>query len=183
MLVLIDEDSLMGRVEKAGILDTGEKISPGHGPPARLRGRDHPRSSSAATPSPSTSAANAGCTPSYQRYAMLARDQGCRAEGCDRTTGLHAHHKTRWADGGDTNVSDGVTLCHWHHTKAHDTSYETTYHPNGDVSSLRRSLPPACVAGRPVVRRLGVSGRLRSRSSSVRRCAQHACPAAWRHTR
>src|SRR6478752_9969891 len=30
LLVLIDEASLMGRVEKAGILDTGEKISPGY---------------------------------------------------------------------------------------------------------------------------------------------------------
>src|SRR6478752_3533287 len=28
LVVMIDEDSLMGRVEKAGLLDTGERISP-----------------------------------------------------------------------------------------------------------------------------------------------------------
>ena len=76
--------------------------------------------------------------PEYQRYAILARDKGCRAVGCDTTTGLHFHHKTRWADGGHTNVRDGITLCHWHHTKAHDNSYQTTYHPNGDVTFHRR---------------------------------------------
>ena len=134
LLVLIDEDSLMGRVEKAGILDTGEKISP------RLARR---------------LACEAGIIPivlggdsqpldvgrerrlhtRYQRYAMLARDQGCRAEGCDRTTGLHAHHKTRWADGGDTNVKDGITLCHWHHNKAHDTGYEPPTTPTATSPS------------------------------------------------
>ena len=50
----------------------------------------------------------------------------------------NAHHKTRWVDGGDTNLKDGVTLCHWHHMKAHDTSYTTTYQPNGDVTFHRR---------------------------------------------
>jgi hypothetical protein len=70
---------------------------------------------------------------------MFVRDRGCRAEGCDRTTGLHAHHRQRWADGGTTDLDDGVSLCHWHHARAHDTSYQTTYHPNGDVSFHRRT--------------------------------------------
>jgi hypothetical protein len=69
---------------------------------------------------------------------MLARDRGCRAGGCDSTHGLHAHHKAEWAKGGDTNVKDGITLCHWHHMKAHDPAYETTYQPNGDVTFHRR---------------------------------------------
>ena len=74
-----------------------------------------------------------------QRVAMLVRDRGCRADGCDRTVGLHAHHRTRWADGGHTNLRDGVSLCHWHHNRAHDPAYETTYHPNGDVTFHRRT--------------------------------------------
>jgi hypothetical protein len=74
----------------------------------------------------------------HQRYAMIARDRGCRADGCDRTHGLQAHHKILWSNGGDTNVRDGITLCHWHHNKAHDPTYETTYHPNGDVTFHRR---------------------------------------------
>ncbi len=137
LLVLIDEDSLMGRVEKAGILDTGEKISPAMA--RRL-------------------ACEAGIIPivmggdsqpldvgkerrfytRYQRYAILARDKGCRADGCETTTGLHFHHKTRWVDGGETSTRDGITLCHWHHNRAHDTSYQTTYQPNGDVTFHRR---------------------------------------------
>ncbi|GAA4371333.1 hypothetical protein GCM10023146_20550 [Nocardioides caricicola] len=137
LLVLIDEDSLMGRVEKAGVLDTGEKISPGAARrllceaeviPVVLGGdseildvgrgrRFHTRA---------------------MRLGMIARDRGCRADGCDRTHSLHAHHKTRWTDGGATNVKDGVTLCHWHHQRAHDSSYETTYQPNGTVIFHRR---------------------------------------------
>jgi hypothetical protein len=69
---------------------------------------------------------------------MIARDRGCRAEGCDRTHTLQSHHKISWADGGHTNTRDAVTLCHWHHNKAHDRTYETTYHPNGDVTFHRR---------------------------------------------
>ncbi len=137
MLVLIDEDSLMGRVEKAGVLDTGEKISPAMARriaceagiiPIVLGGDSQPLDVGK----------ERRFHTRYQRYAMIARDKGCRAEGCDRTTGLHAHHKTRWVDGGETSTRDGITLCHWHHNKAHDTSYETTYHPNGDVTFHRR---------------------------------------------
>ena len=103
LLVLIDEDSLMGRVEKAGILDTGEKISPALARrlaceaeiiPIVLGGDSQPLDVGRGR----------RLHTRYQRYAMLARDHGCRAEGCDRTHGLHAHHKTRWADGGHTNV-------------------------------------------------------------------------------
>jgi hypothetical protein len=70
---------------------------------------------------------------------MLVRDRGCRAGGCDRTTGLHAHHKTPWSLGGNTDLKDGVLLCHWHHNRAHDPNYTTTYHPNGDVTFHRRT--------------------------------------------
>ena len=87
MLVLIDEDSLMGRVEKAGILDTGEKISPGMARrlaceagiiPIVLGGDSQPLDVGKERRFHSKS----------QRYAILARDRGCRAEGCDTTTGV-----------------------------------------------------------------------------------------------
>ncbi|WP_243057081.1 HNH endonuclease signature motif containing protein [Nocardioides sp. SR21] len=137
LLVLIDEDSLFGRVEKAGVLDTGEKVSPGMARrllceaeviPVVLGGDSQPLDVGRAR----------RLHTKAQRYAMLVRDRGCRAEGCDRTHTLQAHHQTRWVDGGDTNVKDGVTLCHWHHQRAHDASYETTYRPNGAVTFHRR---------------------------------------------
>ena len=51
------------------------------------------------------------------------------------------------AQGGGTTASltgyvtdaDGVSLCHWHHNRAHDPHYTTTYHPNGDVTFHRRT--------------------------------------------
>jgi hypothetical protein len=75
----------------------------------------------------------------YQRVAMFVRDRGCTAEGCDRSVGLHAHHRKRWADGGHTNLADGVSLCPWHHAKAHDTGYEMKHLPAGKVQFHRRT--------------------------------------------
>ncbi|MGY2700902.1 DUF222 domain-containing protein [Nocardioides sp. HB32] len=137
-VVLIDLDVLLGRLEKAGVLDTGEKISPSMARrlacqagiiPVVLDGDSQPL--------------DVGRKRRYfseaQRVAMLVRDRGCRAQGCDRATGLHAHHQTRWTDGGHTNLADGISLCPWHHARAHDTCYQTTHHPNGDVTFHRRT--------------------------------------------
>ncbi|GAA4382014.1 HNH endonuclease [Nocardioides caricicola] len=137
LLVLIDEDSLQGRVEKAGVLDTGEKISPALARRLACEAEIIPLVLGGDS-MPLDIGRGRRLHTKAQRYALLARDHGCRADGCDRTHSLHAHHKTRWADGGHTNVKDAVTLCHWHHQRAHDASYETTYLPNGDVTFHRR---------------------------------------------
>ena len=138
LVVLIDLDTLLGRLEKAGLLGPGEKISPPHAPrlaceagiiPAVLDGASQPLDLGR----------RRRLFTEYQRVAMLIRDRGCRAEGCDRTTGLHAHHKTRWADGGHTDLAAGVSLCPWHHARAHDTNYRTTHHPNGTITYHRRT--------------------------------------------
>jgi hypothetical protein len=138
VVVLIDLDALLGRLEKAAVLDTGEKISPGLARrlacqagiiPAVLGGDSQPLDLGR----------KRRLYTDYQRIAMMVRDRGCAAEGCERTTGLHAHHKTRWVDGGLTDLADGVMLCHWHHVKAHDPRYHTTYHPTGRVQFHRRT--------------------------------------------
>ncbi|WP_395656511.1 HNH endonuclease signature motif containing protein [Nocardioides sp.] len=137
-MVLIDLDVLLGRLEKAGVLDTGEKISPALARrlaceagiiPVVLGGDSQPLDVGR----------RRRLYSEAQRVAMFVRDRGCRAEGCDRTTGLHAHHKKRWADGGNTDLAAGVSLCPWHHARAHDTHYQTTYQPNGDVTFHRRT--------------------------------------------
>ena len=138
VVVLVDYDVLVGKLEKACVLDTGEPISPGLARrlaceagiiPVVLGGDSQPL--------------DVGRKRRYfteaQRIAMLVRDRGCRAEGCDRTTGLHAHHKIQWALGGNTDLADGVSLCHWHHNRAHDPNYRTTYHPTGEVTFHRRT--------------------------------------------
>ena len=137
LLVLIDEDSLFGRVEKAGVLDTGEKISPAAARRLLCEAEVIPFVLGGDSEILDVGRGRRFHTRAM-RHALLARDRGCRADGCDRTHGLHAHHKTRWVDGGHTNVKDGVTLCHWHHAKAHDLAYETSYQPGGAVTFHRR---------------------------------------------
>ena len=58
-----------------------------------------------------------------QRKAMIIRDRECRAEGCTIPAAwCEAHHWGRpWAEGGRTDLKDGVLLCSWHHHRAHDT--------------------------------------------------------------
>ncbi|WP_309504661.1 MULTISPECIES: HNH endonuclease signature motif containing protein [Nocardioides] len=137
LVVTITEDSLMGRVEQAGLLDTGEHISPGAARrllcdvgviPVVLGGDSMPIDVGR----------ESRFHPKYQRVAITVRDQGCRADGCDRKLGLHTHHQTRWADGGKTTVAQGISLCSWHHSRIHDTAYEARMHPTGKVTFHRR---------------------------------------------
>jgi hypothetical protein len=138
LLVLIDEDTLMGRIEKAGILDTGDRISPGMARrlaceagiiPVVLGGNSMPLDLGRRRRHYSE----------YQRYAMFVRDRGCRAEGCDQTSGLHGHHTIRWTDGGKTDLNNGISLCPWHHATAHDPTYQTTHLPTGKIQFHRRT--------------------------------------------
>ena len=76
-----------------------------------------------------------------QRKAMIIRDRECRAEGCTIPAAwCEAHHWGRpWARGGRTDLEDGVLLCNWHHHRAHDTRYDSSRMPNGDVRFSRRT--------------------------------------------
>jgi hypothetical protein len=138
VVVTIDLDTLLGRIERAGILDTGERLSPGQA--RRL-------------------ACTAGIIPivlgggsevldqgrerrfftKAQLTAMAHRDGGCTTEGCDWPPWLcHAHHWTRWADGGPTDLRNGGLLCPRHHARAHDPTFEMIRQPTGTVTFHRR---------------------------------------------
>jgi len=74
-----------------------------------------------------------------QRKALRRRDKRCRAEGCTvAATWCEAHHETPWSQGGKTDLDDGVSLCSWHHHRAHDRTYEAIKLPNGDIRFHRR---------------------------------------------
>ena len=76
-----------------------------------------------------------------QRKAMIIRDKECRAEGCTIPAAwCEAHHWGRpWAQGGKTDLKDGVLLCNWHHHRVHDITYEASRMPNGDVRFTKRT--------------------------------------------
>ena len=54
------------------------------------------------------------------RKALEARDGGCRFPGCDSRARTHAHHITRWAEGGETAMTNLVLLCPFHHRAVHE---------------------------------------------------------------
>ncbi len=76
-----------------------------------------------------------------QRKAMVLRDRECRAEGCSVPAAwCEAHHWGRpWSRGGRTDLADGILLCSWHHHRVHDTRYDASRMPDGDVRFNRRT--------------------------------------------
>jgi len=58
--------------------------------------------------------------PPAIRRALDARDQGCRFPGCNFKRYVDGHHVKHWAQGGETKLSNLVTLCHFHHRQVHE---------------------------------------------------------------
>ena len=53
--------------------------------------------------------------------ALNARDRGCcRFPGCPNTRYLDGHHIQHWAHGGETKLSNLVSLCRFHHRQVHE---------------------------------------------------------------
>jgi hypothetical protein len=54
------------------------------------------------------------------RRALIARDRGCVAPGCDRPPEwCEAHHLVHWAKGGATSIDNTALVCGYHHTLLH----------------------------------------------------------------
>ena len=76
------------------------------------------------------------------------RDRHCRAPGCTRTIGLHAHHIVHWADGGTTDLDNLVLVCSRHHHLVHEEHWQhlrtpqpTRNPPSSDHRNLNPSRP------------------------------------------
>lgn len=54
------------------------------------------------------------------RRALRSRDPGCRFPGCSFKRYVDGHHVRHWADGGETKLSNLVTLCRFHHRLVHE---------------------------------------------------------------
>jgi hypothetical protein len=75
-----------------------------------------------------------------QRRAMEHRDGGCTFPGCDRPPQwTEAHHwRTRWADGSETRLDDGVLVCPFHHRTIHDDGWTIRMSPVDGHLEYRR---------------------------------------------
>lgn len=59
-----------------------------------------------------------------QRLYLSVRDGGCVFPGCTQRRYVDAHHVVHWLDGGPTDVSNLVLLCHRHHHAVHQGGYQ-----------------------------------------------------------
>jgi len=58
--------------------------------------------------------------PPAIRRALNNRDPGCCFAGCTHRRYLDAHHIEHWVDGGETKLSNLVSLCRTHHRLVHE---------------------------------------------------------------
>jgi hypothetical protein len=58
--------------------------------------------------------------PPAIRRALSSRDKGCRFPGCSFKRYVDGHHVKHWAQGGETRLSNLVTLCRFHHRQVHE---------------------------------------------------------------
>lgn len=78
-----------------------------------------------------------------QRRALLVRDRHCRFPGCRRPhQWCDAHHyRQSWIEGGETNLSDLILLCRFHHRLVEEANYRI----EGEVDSLILIAPDGTV--------------------------------------
>jgi hypothetical protein len=71
--------------------------------------------------------------PPALRRALDARDRGCRFPGCSNTRFVDGHHIEHWVDGGETKLTNLVTLCRRHHRFVHEYGFRI----EGGVDELK----------------------------------------------
>jgi hypothetical protein len=58
--------------------------------------------------------------PPALRRALNSRDKGCVFPGCTHKRFVDGHHIHHWAEGGETKLSNLVSLCRFHHRAVHE---------------------------------------------------------------
>ncbi len=58
--------------------------------------------------------------PPGLRRALKSRDRGCVFPGCTHKRYVDGHRIHHWSDGGETKLSNLVTLCRFHHRAVHE---------------------------------------------------------------
>jgi hypothetical protein len=71
------------------------------------------------------------------RRALQVRDRGCAWPGCDRPASwTAAHHLHHWAQGGATDLSNLVLLCHRHHWLIHEGGWQLIREQDGGLATI-----------------------------------------------
>ena len=88
--------------------------------------------------------------PTHILRALQTRDRTCRFPGCRASAFVDAHHVQHWAQGGETKLSNLLTLCRLHHTAVHEGSFRVEpndagafvfYGPEGRALSRAPAMP------------------------------------------
>jgi len=102
-----------------------------------------------------------------QRIEIARRDKGCRFPGCPFCEFTHVHHVQHWADGGQTNQDNLITLCGRHHRAVHELGWKMDGNADGVMTFTsptghRMKSVPSPTWRRPVPKGPGSAGtRLR----------------------
>ncbi len=75
--------------------------------------------------------------PPWLARHLRQRDGGCRFPGCGRTRWTQAHHVLPWSQGGPTDASNLLTLCHVHHVLLHEGGWRLSGNPDAEVCFIR----------------------------------------------
>ena len=71
------------------------------------------------------------------RRALNARDQHCQWPGCERTASWSAaHHLVHWSQGGKTDLSNLLLLCHRHHWMVHEGGWKLARSDDGRLLAI-----------------------------------------------
>jgi hypothetical protein len=68
------------------------------------------------------------------RRALKARDGHCRWPGCERPASrCDGHHLVHWSNGGPTDLSNLILLCHRHHWLVHEGDWQLVKTDDGQI--------------------------------------------------
>jgi hypothetical protein len=71
------------------------------------------------------------------RRALNARDQHCQWPRCERTASWSAaHHLVHWTQGGKTDLSNLLLLCHRHHWMVHEGGWQIVRTDDGRMLTI-----------------------------------------------
>jgi hypothetical protein len=71
---------------------------------------------------------------SAQRIEIARRDKGCRFSSCSFRDFTEVHHVVPWTLGGETNLSNLITLCGRHHHAVHELGWSMKGNADGVVT-------------------------------------------------